>query len=1109
MLNKKIILSLAALILAFFVHVSRVSANTDKIYVIGDSMVVKLGESGAFTMDSSWQVVFNGAGGTCTDVTQGEMQAVINQGDAKYVVIWSGLNDVLKYNPDLPISPQYQCGYAGGGKISASAIEANLQSMYNMAHNAGIKVVAVGLSPVKNNTFNYTWTQEMQDILDGVNGWIASSSADYKVGVYAPLGNTQQLNPAYDLGDHLHLNSAGNAVVANLLENNVSWSHSSNPSPTPNPNPTPATPSLSADQDNVTAPSDVNFTLTNGANCINYECAAGERASIYDYEHAFRCHYDTAGSYVASITCGGNKIKRTISVTAPTPISTPTAPACSVKFTESKTSSAVAKVATVGETKGLWLAISNLDTNSYAAYYACESNASSTLQEMIGLTNQVDTGYDWRFNKEGKEKCYLVFFPKGIAPSVDWSNAVSSCKTDYVTVTAIPVSSLTPTCSASFFQTSLTAPGTSYLTFNSSGADKLFGSCTGPLPIPQGDYGLAYSNYPFSFSIAQTGTETCTFTPYNGTTKGTDCKATVTVTKAPVNSISTCGNDKKEENEKCDIVNGVDSCVDFGMTCNKSSCECERLTPALTPALTPTSTYESVYQLSQDLFYCSADTGGAYGQYPCTTNYLHHKINKGFKDQWNPYDPMHRCQQAPGTTCSEKDLEKYGKGVIAYGLNLLAQSHNLPGGNLWRYYLPKGTTAAELVLYGIPSDGEGATLARFGSPPTSTFPASFDQFNDLANYSGIFPPTQYPDVRSFWSGKTIEQLKQHDWFAINQGGHITVLVDSGAPLTEGNWLYINFKSYDGSGITQHAFSWYADEKIYTDWYDCMNAKNGWDDYGDPKDNFTSCDLPTPPTGPNCAAETCKGVDCDSKNGTSNPWIKGMKIEGCAIGTAKADPNSFASPGSSFITWSSTNASKMDVACTGAVPLKRDVWYTSDEECRKAGKYCKTGKGYELVLDERFFVSDKSEEICTFYPTNKSDNLSGTPFSVTLKVETNAICGNNIVENQEECDYAPSSGQISYVPCPANKTCKNCKCVADTETKCGNNVLDTGEDCDGVNHPCAGTGKTCQNCKCISAPAGSAAVCTPDNPNCAAQTCKDIVCFDGCKRQQGTKNCSGL
>jgi hypothetical protein len=39
-----------------------------------------------------------------------------------------------------------------------------------------------------------------------------------------------------------------------------------------------------------------------------------------------------------------------------------------------------------------------------------------------------------------------------------------------------------------------------------------------------------------------------------------------------------------------------------------------------------------------------------------------------------------------------------------------------------------------------------------------------------------------------------------------------------------------------------------------------------------------------------------------------------------------------------------------------------------------------------------------------------------------------------------------------------------------------------------------------------APQRTEAVCEPDDPDCAAHTCKNIVCFDGCVKKQGTKNC---
>ncbi len=108
----------------------------------------------------------------------------------------------------------------------------------------------------------------------------------------------------------------------------------------------------------------------------------------------------------------------------------------------------------------------------------------------------------------------------GCATGYTWSSTTNSC-----------VPNSTPSCTASFVPTSLTAPGTASLTWSSTNATVTYGYCTGPLPITYGNYGLSYTaGYPFSFTASETGTETCTFTPYNGLTQGTDCSATVTVT---------------------------------------------------------------------------------------------------------------------------------------------------------------------------------------------------------------------------------------------------------------------------------------------------------------------------------------------------------------------------------------------------------------------------------------------------------------------------------------------------------------------------------------------------------------------------------------------------
>ena len=87
----------------------------------------------------------------------------------------------------------------------------------------------------------------------------------------------------------------------------------------------------------------------------------------------------------------------------------------------------------------------------------------------------------------------------------------------------------TPSASASFSPVNITAPGTSYLSWSSSNADKVLASCSGPLPVAWGDYGLSYDSFPFPFTSSQTGTETCSFIPYNGLVAGNITVASVTI----------------------------------------------------------------------------------------------------------------------------------------------------------------------------------------------------------------------------------------------------------------------------------------------------------------------------------------------------------------------------------------------------------------------------------------------------------------------------------------------------------------------------------------------------------------------------------------------------
>lgn len=244
--------------------------------------------------------------------------------------------------------------------------------------------------------------------------------------------------------------------------------------------------------------------------------------------------------------------------------------------------------------------------------------------------------------------------------------------------------------------------------------------------------------------------------------------------------------------------------------------------------------YQSIYQIPLQLPYCSSDpAGGQLGASPCDEkSYLHWVTYTGFQKQWNPIDPIRRCQQPPNTTCPVDN-----SGMLYYVLNV----KDVP--DMFRYYLPRGTREASLILYGPPSAGACATVSRFGKPPVSQFPSSYAPFEDPSKDPSLFPPVRYPDIRAFWNGKSIDQLEQYDWFAINQGGHITVLTNGSEALEEGGWLYVKFKSYDASKISVHSYVWGADDAMYTRWY---TSYTSWVN-GDPSEQSGNAILIIEPT----------------------------------------------------------------------------------------------------------------------------------------------------------------------------------------------------------------------------------------------------------------------
>ncbi len=178
-------------------------------FCVGDSLtadgtyVSQLNSS----LGATWYVVNMGIGGQTTAQIQARFSLdVLARGGAEYVVVLAGINDVVT-------------------DVAAGTIETNLQAMYTAAHNAGLSVVAVTITPFKGFA---SWSAGRQTVLDTVNTWImnTATNVEYRVDAYTVLedpGVADTLLAAYDSGDHLHLSTAGYQLLGTTVYGGATW----------------------------------------------------------------------------------------------------------------------------------------------------------------------------------------------------------------------------------------------------------------------------------------------------------------------------------------------------------------------------------------------------------------------------------------------------------------------------------------------------------------------------------------------------------------------------------------------------------------------------------------------------------------------------------------------------------------------------------------------------------------------------------------------------------------------------------------------------------------------------------------------------------------------
>jgi len=139
---------------------------------------------------------------------------VLAQSGVKWLIVWEGVNDI----GTAPATDADQ-------KQVAADLIAAYQQIITRAHAAGILVYGATITPFGGNTGYDDPAGFREEARQIVNTWIRTSHQfdavlDFDAAVRDPA-NPRQINPVYDVGDHLHLTPAGYGAIAAAVPVNL------------------------------------------------------------------------------------------------------------------------------------------------------------------------------------------------------------------------------------------------------------------------------------------------------------------------------------------------------------------------------------------------------------------------------------------------------------------------------------------------------------------------------------------------------------------------------------------------------------------------------------------------------------------------------------------------------------------------------------------------------------------------------------------------------------------------------------------------------------------------------------------------------------------------
>ena len=141
---------------------------------------------------------------------------VLDQAGVKYVILALGVNDMLFPGSFIPQSET----------VTAQDLIQGNRQLIARAHKKGIRVIGTTIPPFehalfRNPFYDHFYSPENEKIRQEVNAWIRTSGEfdgviDFDEAVRDP-GHPTQILAAYDSGDHLHVNNAGNVAQGNII----------------------------------------------------------------------------------------------------------------------------------------------------------------------------------------------------------------------------------------------------------------------------------------------------------------------------------------------------------------------------------------------------------------------------------------------------------------------------------------------------------------------------------------------------------------------------------------------------------------------------------------------------------------------------------------------------------------------------------------------------------------------------------------------------------------------------------------------------------------------------------------------------------------------------